>query len=81
MRNAIEPQPPLSLVFDASKLFEWNWGVPQFHKRLHAPISIHLNFRQITAWRLAVRRVNEGGSVCLLKKPAHRPLVRRIPLR
>ena len=38
-----------ALAFDASKLFEWNWGVPQFRKRLHVPISIHLNFRQITA--------------------------------
>lgn len=29
---------PPNLV-DASKLFEWNWGVPQFRKQLHVLIT------------------------------------------
>ena len=49
MHDAIAPQPPLSLAFDASKLFERNWGVPQFRKRLRVHISIYHEFRQITA--------------------------------
>ena len=27
-------------VFDSGKLFEWNWWIPQFHKRLHVLILI-----------------------------------------
>jgi hypothetical protein len=52
-----------SNVLGASKLFKWNWGVPQFHKRLRVLINAHHKFRQITASLSSVWRENEqeGG--------------------
>jgi hypothetical protein len=34
---------------DASKLFERNWGVPQFHKRLRVLITMHHRAQHIAA--------------------------------
>jgi len=35
-------------LFDASKLFEWNWWIPQFHKRLRV-LSIPTKVQHIAA--------------------------------
>ena len=70
-------------MYDASKLFEYNWGIPQFHKRLRVLISIppEAQYIDIALYLFPVRRVNERGGACLLKHRSPRPLVRRLPPR
>jgi hypothetical protein len=52
----------------ASKLFERNWGVPQFRKRLRLLISKpHWWTEHIAASLFLIRRTNERGALCLSK--------------
>jgi hypothetical protein len=71
----------LPTFLDASKLFKWNWGIPQFHKRLRVlRIMPHWWTQHIAASLFLVWRTNERYSICLLKACSIRPLVRRFLL-
>lgn len=85
MNQSRQSQPallPAYNMYDASKLFEYNWGIPQLYKRLRVlSIPPEAHYIDIALYLFPVRLVNERGGACLLKHRSPRPLMRRLPPR